>query len=99
MPLVSILRGCFLAQAMQVVTPGRASSRASGIGSPHKAQRLRVRFISSVVVMVAHLLFIPGDAQPVPRDGARGPCHFNFFNSSAVQGSWRCSVALRTSAT
>src|SRR4051812_25125021 len=36
MPLTSTLRGCFLAQSMQVVTPGRASRRAREIGRPHR---------------------------------------------------------------
>lgn len=48
--LVSTLRGCLRAQSMQVVTPGRASSLNSEIGSPQSWQSLRgVPWVASLI--------------------------------------------------
>jgi hypothetical protein len=43
-PLVSTFRGYFLAQSMQVVTPGRAANLAAGMGEPHRLQRFVADF-------------------------------------------------------
>jgi hypothetical protein len=47
--LVSTLRGCLRAQSMQVVTPGRASSRSEEMGLLHRPQSFRGGFFSSLM--------------------------------------------------
>ena len=59
-PLVSALRGYFLAQTMQVVTPGSASSRAGSIGFPHQVQSLTLATDSVVLMGFDVSIHVPG---------------------------------------
>jgi hypothetical protein len=55
-PLVSTFRGWRLAHSIQVVTPGRASSRAGAIGFPQRLHGLTEALISWVMEFTARIL-------------------------------------------